>query len=155
VAESQRPAASRPESPIVLAVYGTLRRGERNEGFLDGATFLGRGLIGGRLHEMPRSDLRAYAYPALVADPDGRVPVELYALADAPMLAAIDELETFDPANVAGSQYVRRAVPVEGGPIARAWVYVYNGPMDEVGERIANGDWVAHAERVGTEAPTD
>ena len=136
-----------PEPPIVLAVYGTLRRGERNDRFLAGATFLGSGLVRGRLHEMPRSELRAYAYPALVLEGSEPVAVELYGLQHAAKLATIDELEAFDPSDEAGSQYVRREVAVEGGPTRTAWVYVYHGPGDELGPVIADGDWVAHVGR--------
>ena len=139
-----------PEPPIFLAVYGTLRRGERNDPFLDGATYLGSGVVRGRLHEMPRSELRAYAYPALVLDGSERVAVELYALPDAAMLATIDELEAYDPSDEAGSQYVRRVVPIEGGPTGTAWVYVYHGPSKDLGVAIWSGDWVDHVGRVGS-----
>ncbi|MEO5939592.1 MAG: gamma-glutamylcyclotransferase family protein [Candidatus Limnocylindrales bacterium] len=137
------------EPPIVLAVYGTLRRGERNDGFLAGATFLGHGTVRGRLHEMARSRLRAYAYPALVAAEVGAVVVELYALPDDASLAAADALEAFDPTDEVGSEYVRRVLPVLNGPVVEAWVYLYNGPPADVGPEIADGDWVAHRARSG------
>jgi gamma-glutamylcyclotransferase (GGCT)/AIG2-like uncharacterized protein YtfP len=133
--------------PIALAVYGTLRRGERNDAFLAGSTFLGRGAVRGRLHVMPRSTLRAYAYPALLLDGSNRVVVELYALPDDATLAAIDELEAFDPEDEAGSQYVRRSVAVVDGPVPEAWSYLYNGPPEDIGDAIADGDWVAHRRR--------
>ena len=140
-----------PAPPIVVAVYGTLRRGERNDPFLAGARHLGHGRIRGRIHEIPRSVLRPYAYPALVLDAaDGGgasetgVVVELYELPDPAALASLDELEAYDPADDAGSEYVRRHVAVDDGPVASAWVYIYNGPASELGARIASGDWVVH-----------
>ncbi|HLO35692.1 MAG TPA: gamma-glutamylcyclotransferase family protein [Candidatus Deferrimicrobium sp.] len=137
-----------PDTPAVLAVYGTLRRGERNAELLAGTRFLGLGRIAGRLHEMPRSAERAYAYPSLVLDgAPGEVVVELYAIPDAATLALADELEAFDPADEAGSEYVRRAVAILGGPVEHAWVYVYNGAIRSMGTVIADGDWVAHRAR--------
>jgi gamma-glutamylcyclotransferase (GGCT)/AIG2-like uncharacterized protein YtfP len=146
-ATAGRAATAASAEPIVLAVYGTLRRGQANEGFLAGATHLGSGRIRGRLHEMPRSDLRAYAFPALLEDSGGQVAVELYALRDAAMLATVDALEAFDPADETGSQYVRREIAVAGAATRTAWVYRYNGPLDEVGDLIPDGDWVAHLRR--------
>ena len=133
-----------PDRSIVLAVYGTLRRGERNDGFLAGARFLGLGVVRGRLHVMPRSTLREYAYPALLLDGSSRVTVELYELPDDATLAAVDRLEAFDPADEAASQYVRRLVEVVDGPVRDAWSYLYNGRADEMGDEIRGGDWVTH-----------
>ena len=135
------------ESSSTLAVYGTLRHGQRNHGLLVGARSLGVGFLAGSLYDVPRTPYRAYPYPALVPTSRGRVTVELYQVVDAAVLAAIDRLEHHRPADEATSQYLRRVVEVINGPVAEASAYLYNGPPDELGELIPDGDWVAHASR--------
>ena len=140
-------------SPTALAVYGTLRRGEPNASLLSGARYLGTGRIAGCMREMPQTAERAYAYPSLILGAAGEagdaceVVIELYDAVDPDLLAVVDALEAFDPDDLAASEYVRRAVDVVEGPVATAWVYVYNGPAEAMGEMILDGDWVAHRVR--------
>jgi gamma-glutamylcyclotransferase (GGCT)/AIG2-like uncharacterized protein YtfP len=129
-------------SPIV-AVYGTLRRGCRNHGLLEGAEPLGAGLVGGTLWVVESEEQRAYPYPALPRDGTSRVVVECYRLISAAQLDALDRLESFDPGDEAASEYVRRTVPVSNATVDRAQVYVYRGPRERLSRSLPGGDWVA------------
>lgn len=141
-------SAPMSERSPILAVYGTLRRGEANEQLLADATFLGTGCVDGRLFEMQRSDVRPYRYPSLISSSSGDVVVELYRLGGSATLAAVDALEAYDPADEPGSEYLRVWVAVRDGPVDWAWVYTYNGPSDAIGGSIDDGDWVAHRRRL-------
>jgi gamma-glutamylcyclotransferase (GGCT)/AIG2-like uncharacterized protein YtfP len=116
-------------------------RGERNHDLMDGAAYLGGGWISGALHEMPVAPHRPYAYPALVTDPEARVRVECFRLADASQLARLDTLEAYDPADEERSEYIRRRVVVHDGPVDEAWVYWYASDPAALGPRARGERW--------------
>jgi len=125
-----------------VAVYGTLRRGERNHGLIADAEFLGRGTVSGRLFGMPRNEERAYGYPAFIPGAGGRVVVELYGLPEAGRLAVLDRLEAYDPADEASSEYLRRRIAVAEGAVDEAWIYWFAGDPPPSAVPIPGGDWV-------------
>ncbi|MFC3687048.1 gamma-glutamylcyclotransferase family protein [Aquipuribacter hungaricus] len=149
------PVAGR-RTPLLLAVYGTLRRGCRNAGVLAGCRHLGDGEVAGTLHEVsvPREQL-GYGYPLLVLDDapgpagaGGRVRVEVYGVDDPATLLALDELEDYDPDDPSGSEYVRVVVPLlSGWPGApeQVQVYVHAGEPSRRGPVLPGGDWYLHA----------
>ena len=126
-------------SPDRLFAYGTLMTGFSRRPLLGAAILEGRGCVRGSLYDFGE-------YPGLVLDDGGWVTGELYRISDlASRLACLDAAEWYDPADPAGSPYVRRRVPVQlaGRSSSEAWVYLYNGPPGR-GPCIDSGDWRAH-----------
>jgi gamma-glutamylcyclotransferase (GGCT)/AIG2-like uncharacterized protein YtfP len=123
--------------PPLLVLYGSLRRGEESYRKLDldrRLRFLSRCAVRGRLYDLG-------PYPAFV-EGDGITRGELFEPADATILADLDAFEGYDPADPAGSWYVRQPIRLDG-PSAEAFIYRYNGPVDGRPE-IVSGDWVAY-----------
>lgn len=138
-------------TPLLLAVYGTLRRGCRNAHLLDGAEQVGQGLVAGTLHEVAAPLRgRGFSYPVLVLPGGGRVVVEVYRVTTPERLHALDVLEAYDPDDPAGSEYWRVEVPLlaapDGAPVAeRVQVYAHTGGAEERGAVLPDGDWYAWA----------
>jgi gamma-glutamylcyclotransferase (GGCT)/AIG2-like uncharacterized protein YtfP len=126
-----------------LFAYGTMMAGFSRRPLLGTALFEGLGRIRGSLYHFGD-------YPGVVLDGRGWVTGELYRVPDLPArLADMDREEWYDPADEAGSLYVRRRVSVhpEGGEVRDAWVYAYNerfGPAAGRGPLVESGDWRAH-----------
>ncbi len=159
------PAVTDRDLPVLLAVYGTLRRGCRNHHVLAGSEHVVDGAVSGLLHEMVASQRLDYTYPLLVVPPQARadaprVVVEVYRVTDPQVLAHLDVLEAYDPADPGGSEYVRTLVPllaadpvvVPSGPgPTQVQVYAYAGAVDvaEQGPVLPGGDWCTHKGRLG------
>jgi gamma-glutamylcyclotransferase (GGCT)/AIG2-like uncharacterized protein YtfP len=116
----------------LLFTYGTLMRGFRLHGLLDGrARYAGRGQVQGRIIDLG-------SYPGALPDARGTLHGEIYRIVDPALWAALDSAE--------GAQYHRREVTVrsEDGRDLAACMYWYVGPLDR-GVPIPGGDYRAHA----------
>ena len=157
------PAVTDRDLPVLLAVYGTLRHGCRNHHVLAGSEHLADGTVGGLLHEIVVPLRLDYRYPLLVVPPqpsphDPRAVVEVYRVDEEQVLARLDVLEAYDPADPDGSEYVRTRVPLLarrrtaalGVPgLREVQVYAYAGPVAEQGAVLTGGDWCTHKGELG------
>ena len=122
--------------------YGTLRTGfsrTTRAGLDEFLRFAGHGSISGKLFDLG-------IYPAAVPASDGKVVGEVFEMTDAPtVLAALDGIEGYRPAEPESSLYTRVQVPatMDDGRTEQVWVYFYNAPLGQA-PRIASGDYVEH-----------
>lgn len=126
-------------------VYGTLRRGERNCGLMEGhVVAVQDGVVAG----LELWDLGAYP---MAVEGIGRVVGELVTVEPtryAELLARLDALEAVSPAapTAPGGLYwrARRTVllPGCGGPSPEAWIYLGDPAHARQGRRIPSGDWL-------------
>lgn len=103
-------------------------------------SFAGRGSIRAALFDLG-------IYPAAVPTNDGStVRGEVYEMLDpALVLAALDEIEGYRPAEPERSLYTRvlTAVALEDGESLQAWAYFYNAPLGRA-QRIESGNYLEH-----------
>jgi gamma-glutamylcyclotransferase (GGCT)/AIG2-like uncharacterized protein YtfP len=137
--------------PSHLFVYGTLlpelAAPARRE-LLGRCARVGRGSLPGRLYDLGR-------YPALILDSGGpgRVVGQVLRLPEhGDVLGELDGYEAFDPADPAGSLYLRLAQEVEldDGTRLACWVYVYNRDPGQA-PLIPDGDYLSWVDG-GTES---
>jgi gamma-glutamylcyclotransferase (GGCT)/AIG2-like uncharacterized protein YtfP len=111
--------------------------------------YVGRGTIRAALFDLG-------IYPAAI--PTDEVAVvwgEVHELQDAvTVLAALDEIEGFRPAELDQSLYTRLLVDVtlQGGVVQPAWAYFYNAPLGRA-PRIASGDYLEYLNVKGKSLP--
>jgi gamma-glutamylcyclotransferase (GGCT)/AIG2-like uncharacterized protein YtfP len=121
-------------------VYGTLRRGGRNDiaRYRPAPVCVGEASISGTLYDLG-------AYPGVVLGGVGRVKGEVYVV-EAAVEAALDVLE--EVADDDSGEYIKRQVRVEvGGQWLDCLVYEIH-PTRIAGRCvIESGDWIAHAAR--------
>ena len=104
-----------PNHNHLVGVYGTLKRGEPNHRLIKGAYHVGLATVNGH-------KLVSYgAFPAMTPDDedlDHELPIELFAVTDAQLLA-MDRLEGHP------DWFVRSMLPTMGAPLGTLpWVYV-------------------------------
>lgn len=102
--------------------------------------FKGRGCIQAALFDLG-------IYPAAIpVDDNSKVWGELYETTDSQaVLAALDEIEGYRPAEPERSLYTRVAanVTLDDGRVEQAWTYFYNAPLGQA-QRITSGDYLDH-----------
>lgn len=128
---------NRPDQPeqVLLAVYGTLRRGEETLEPLTGRDKLvyhGPCVIAGKLLDLGE-------YPGLVAG-EGQVRCDLFAVSDPQIWRELDAYEEFYPDDLAASEYHRSYIRL-AEPALDAWVYYYTGPATDA-QVVDSGDWL-------------
>lgn len=124
------------QSPELVFVYGTLRRGGSNHFRMAGADFIADGTIMGRMY-------RIDWYPGLVLDPAGdEIRGEIYSVGPE-QLSALDVFEGVSAGEVDGSEYrrVQTTVVKQDSQILTAWVWEWLGMVDE-SQHISDGDWL-------------
>ncbi len=121
-------------------VYGTLRRGGRNDiaRYRPEPRFIGEASIAGTLFDLG-------AYPGVALGGAQRVKGEVYAIEPA-VETALDVLE--EVADDDSGEYIKRQVRVEvNGQWFECLVYEINPTRIAGLEVIESGDWIAHAAR--------
>ncbi|HSI53896.1 MAG TPA: gamma-glutamylcyclotransferase family protein [Ramlibacter sp.] len=127
-----------PEAtPRHVFVYGTLRRGGRNDinRLVPAPTYVGMGEVKGRLYHIDW-------YPGLTLGGDQAVTVvgEVYRI-EPQLEGVLDEIEEIVPGE--SSEYFKRelAIEVEGRPL-RCLVYEINPDRVRGKQEIGHGDWI-------------
>jgi gamma-glutamylcyclotransferase (GGCT)/AIG2-like uncharacterized protein YtfP len=87
-------------------------------------------------------------YPAAVpaGGDNARVRGEVHEMTDASaVLAVLDEIEGYSPADPDTSLYTRLVTPItlDDGNVVDAWAYFYNAPLGRA-ERITSGDYLEY-----------
>jgi gamma-glutamylcyclotransferase (GGCT)/AIG2-like uncharacterized protein YtfP len=122
--------------------YGTLMSGFERPGRsrIDSKlTPVGRGWIKATLFDLG-------IYPAAIPASDEHVLGEVHRMRDVDaVLAALDEIEGYRPAQPDASLYTRVETPVtfDDGRVEQAWAYFYNAPLGGA-QRIESGDYLEH-----------
>lgn len=122
---------------LPVFVYGTLRPGEPGFvelGLADAVECLGPAQVVGTLYDLGD-------YPGFVPGGSAIVHGELLRPRDEAVLAMLDHYEIYDPADPAGSEYLRVAAVTSDSGVS-VWIYVYNFPLVDA-RPITGGDWRA------------
>lgn len=113
-----------------VAVYGTLKQGQRNHHWLEGATLIGHD----RLTAITLYDLGPY--PGAKLSPSNGTVVEIYAV-NAQQLKRLDQLEDYFHHAPGEGVYDRVVLATRHG---EAWCYLFNADVAEQ-SKINSGEW--------------
>ena len=105
---------------ILLAVYGTLKKGYSNHALLAQAQFVGSDL----LKQICLYDIGPY--PGARLEASSGIEVELYAVTPS-QLASLDLLEEYNLQDPDNSLYIRAQIKTRSGIV---WVYLYQGDVE-------------------------
>ena len=132
--------------PVYIFVYGTLMRpfpAQARLGVEHMLEYVGPDAVPGRLHDLG-------SYPGLKPG-EGLARGQVFRILDPQVLDILDGFEACRPGRPEESEYSRELWPLRERP-GRAWVYVFNRPVDGL-PLIPGGDWAAYQAREGA-APT-
>lgn len=118
---------------IIVAAYGTLRKGFGNSVLVDRSNnHLGTGIT------VEKYQMRASGIPYINKTPDTNIVVDLWKI-DSKMLKNVDRLEGYDPDNHDNSWYKREKIKVNlKDEIIDAWIYFNDTSR---GELVESGDY--------------
>lgn len=127
---------SKKDFKAIIAVYGTLRKGQSNHYNIKGAKHLGT------FQSEPDFIMRAIgglSYPGIKRKGHTSVTFEVYEINNKDMLEAVDSLEGFVSDGYQHNHYNRFDIET---PWGKAIAYEYNRKFSTRHELIDNGDWV-------------
>ncbi|MDO8270811.1 MAG: gamma-glutamylcyclotransferase family protein [Gammaproteobacteria bacterium] len=115
---------------MIVAVYGTLKRGMTNHQLLVDCRFVGEDCLANIvLYELDE-------FPAARLEPSDGIQVEVYEVSQR-VLAMLDKLEEVDHAMPEKGLYRRAQCATRFGV---AWIYLYNGTVQGF-PRLTTGGW--------------
>lgn len=118
-------------SPLLVAVYGTLKRGQCNHHVMLGSQYVGSDC----LNVITLYDLGPY--PAAKVEASEGIEIEVFSVTPA-HLAVLDMLEEYNPD--APDQGMYNRVPIETC-YGAAWIYIYNEAVHELAAQ-RRGAWL-------------
>lgn len=122
----------------VVFVYGTLMRGLRNWGLMDGARFLGEAVTADATFRLVDLRERPFRCPGVLTGGDAAIRGELFAIDDA-ILTRLDALENIP------TFYTREraeCVVLESNATHTAYIYILADPIEIArAVPVPSGDW--------------
>lgn len=116
---------------MLVAVYGTLRKGLSNHGLLKNAEYIGTYET---LPEYKMVDLGAY--PGLLENGSTSITMEVFKVTDIE-LGSLDQLEGYDANDAEHTFYERIIINT---PFGKAFTYLYKGQFGGA-DIVTTGDW--------------